>query len=100
MADTEATKKKQARRWILENLNRVYPTPLQVKTLLRVMVSFCASYELDLLEKDLTYLWQKEYIFYPDDVIGGVRFIDKCIMLTADGKEIADATQTDPALEI
>lgn len=101
MTDPEAIKKKQMRVLILSNLNRVYPTPLQVRTLYRVMLGFDENYDISLLQKDVTYLKQKGYIEFIDDVIGGATsFGDKCLGLTAAGKEIADRTQTDDALEI
>ena len=99
--DPEAVKKKQARRLILTNLNRLYPTPLQIRSLYRVMCGFDENYDLSLLQKDVTYLKQKGYVEYVDDKIGGAdSFSDKCLGLTAEGKEIADRTQTDDALEI
>ena len=98
---TNAVKLKQVRQLILGNLNRLYPTPLQVRTLYRVMCSFDENYDTSLLKKDLTYLKDKGYIKYVDEVLGGSEsFERKCVGLTAEGKEIADRTQTDPALEI
>jgi len=65
------------------------------------MCGFDEHYDLSLLQKDVTYLKQKGYIMYVDDRLGGAdKFEDKCIGLTAEGKEIADRTQTDNALEI
>jgi hypothetical protein len=99
--DPEAVKIKVMRRFILTNLNRVYPTPLRVGALYNVVIAFDEHYDLELLKKDLTYLKQKEYVRFVDEAIGGAgRFDDKYISLTAEGKEIADRTQTDPALEI
>jgi len=101
MADPEAIKKKQVRVLILSNLNRVYPTPLQTRTLYRVMLGFDENYDLSLLEKDVVYLKQKGYVEFVDEKIGGAdSFRDKCLGLTAEGKEIADRTQTDDALEV
>ena len=86
---------------ILNGLNRMYPTPVMVRTLHRVMCGFDEHYDMSLLQKDVTYLKQKGYIEYIDDRLGSAdRFEDKCIGLTAEGKEIADRTQTDEALEI
>jgi hypothetical protein len=99
--DPEAVKMMQMRLLILSNLNRLYPTPLQVRTLYRVLCGFDENYSLSLLQKDVTYLKQKGYIEYIDDRIGGAdSFENKCVGLTAQGKEIADRTQTDKALEI
>jgi len=101
MAEPEATKIKQMRLLILSNLNRLYPSPLQVRSLYRVMCGFDENYDLSLLQKDLYYLKQKGFVEFIDDKIGGAgKFEDKCIRLTAEGKEIADRVQTDPALEI
>lgn len=101
MREVEPTRIKQMRQFILSNLNRVYPTPLQVRTLFKVLTGFDEHYDKSLLAKDLSYLKQKGYIEHVDDQIGGSpTFEDKFIGLTADGKDIADRTQTDPALEI
>ena len=99
--ETAAARMKQSRVQILTLLNRVYPSPLLVRTLYRVMVSMDETYEMDLLRKDVHYLRQKAYLEYVDDRLGGAdAFAEKCLSLTAAGKEIADRTQTDPALEI
>ena len=97
----EAVKMMQMRIFILGNLNRLYPTPLQVRTLYRVLCGFDENYSLSLLQKDIAYLKQKGYLEHIDEKIGGAgSFEKKCIGLTAEGKEIADRTQTDNALEI
>ena len=99
--DPEAAKIKQMRLLILSNLNRLYPTPLQIRTLYRVMCGFDENYSISLFQKDITYLKQKGYLEYIDEKIGGAKsFQDKFVGLTAEGKEIADRTQTDSALEI
>ena len=100
--DPLAAKIKQMRLFILSNLNRLYPIPLQVRTLYRVMCGFDENYDLSLLQKDIAYLKQKGYLEYIDEKIGfgAQSFPEKCIGLTAEGKEIADRTQTDNALEI
>jgi len=99
--EPEAAKIKQMRLFILSCLNRLYPTPLQIRSLYRVMCGFDENYDLSLLQKDVTYLKQKGYIEYVDEKIGGAdSFQQKCVGLTAAGKEIADRTQTDNALEI
>ena len=99
--DPDVIKLLQARHLILQNLNRMYPTPLQVRSLYRVMCAFDEHYTLDLLRKDVTYLRDKGYIEFIDEEIGGADSFDaKCLRLTAEGKEIADKTQSDPALEI
>lgn len=100
-AESDAIKLKQVRILILNNLNRLYPTPLQIRTLFRVMCGFDENYDLSLLQKDVIYLRQKGYIYFIDEKLGGAESFDKkCVSLTAKGKEIADRTQTDDALEI
>ena len=100
--EPSAAKMIQVRKFILSNLNRVYPTPLQVRTLFNVMCAFDENYSLDLMKKDVAYLKQKEYLEYIDEKIGGFgnSFEDKFLGLTAEGKDIADRTQIDGALEI
>lgn len=101
MREVEPTKIKQMRILILTNLNRMYPTPLQVQTLFKVLVGFDENYDKSLLAKDLAYLKQKDYIEYIDEQIGGAASFEfKFVGLTAEGKEIAERTQFDPALEI
>jgi len=99
--DSSPAKIKQLRVLILTNLNRLYPTALQVDTLYRVICGFDESYDFTLLQKDLIYLQQKGYVDFIDDLLGGAdSFRKKCVGLTAEGKEIADRTQRDNALEI
>jgi len=99
--DAEVVKLKQLRRFIISNLNRLYPTPLQIVTLFRVMISFDEHYDMSLLQKDVAYLKQKGYVEFVDDSFGGFpSFKDKYVGLTAEGKEIADRVQLDEALEI
>jgi len=99
--EPDAVRLKQARLMILSNLNRLYPTPIQVQMLFRVMLAFDETYSMSLLEKDVCYLKQKEYVEYIDEKIGGYyHFHRKFLGLTAEGKEIADRTATDDALEI
>lgn len=97
----DAVRMKQTRLTILSYLNRLYPTPLQVCTLFRVLLAFDETYSLSLLTKDVTYLKQKGYVEFVDDKIGGFEHYNKKFVgLTAEGKEIADRTATDEALEI
>lgn len=99
--DIDAVKMKQKRLMILENLNRLYPSPIQACTLFRVLVAMDETYSISLLEKDVTYLKQKGYVEYIDDKLGGGSSFEKKVLgLTAKGKEIADNTIDDPALEI
>lgn len=99
--DPEAVRMKELRVMILSNMNRLYPTAVQVSTLFRVLIAFDETYMMSLLQKDLTYLKQKGYVEYIDEKIGGYdHFHCKFVGLTAKGKEIADRTAKDDALEI
>lgn len=99
--DPEAVRMKELRLLILSNMNRLYPTALRVSNLFRVMIAFDETYTMSVLEKDLTYLHQKGYVEYIDERIGGYNhFHRKFVGLTAKGKEIADRTAKDDALEI
>jgi len=99
--DSDIVKIKQARRSILDNLNRIYDTPLQVRFLLHILLAVDCAYTMSLLRKDLAYLKQKGYVEFVDDKIGGFdKYHKKFVGLTAEGKEIADRTAKDAALEI
>jgi hypothetical protein len=100
--DPDAVRMKEIRVLILSNMNRLYPTALRVSTLFRVMIAFDETYTMSVLEKDLTYLRQKGYVEYIDERIGEFNnhFHRKFVGLTARGKEIADRTAKDDALEI
>ena len=99
--NSEPIKIKQARRMILQNLDMVYPSGLIVKSLYQTVCSLDEMYDFNLFGKDIAYLKDKGYIRYIDDVIGGSdSFGKKVVKLTFKGKEIAERTQSDPALEI
>ena len=96
----DAIRIKQARGQLLVNLNLFYPSPVKLSTLYRTV---CGDplYGRALFEKDIAYFLDKRYIIAVDDVLGGMpEFMDKVVKLTASGKEIAEGTATDPALEI
>ena len=96
----EATRIKQQRGFLLTNLNLFYPSPVQLGSLYRTL---CEDplYNRALYKKDITYFQQKGYIEFVDDAIGGAdEFDKKVVRLSAKGKEIAEQTMTDPALEI
>jgi len=91
---------KQARGRLLQNLNLFYPSPVNVRTLYRTVCDD-PMYNRALLQKDISYFEQKGYIEWVDDKLGGADdFWQKVCKLTSSGKEIAEGTQTDPALEI
>jgi len=99
--EPEILKIKLARKRILSFLNMMYPTPLQVGTIYDSIGYIDSTYDMQLFQKDLAYLKAKDWIEFVDEKIGGAaRFKNKVICLTATGKEIAEQTQTDPALEI
>lgn len=96
-----AIKIKQQRRQLLTNLDLFYPTPVQLDSLYRTVCHIDPNYEFALFRKDINYLVDKDYIEFIDDVLGGAdSFEKKVIKLTAKGKEIAERTQIDDALEI
>lgn len=100
-ADRDAVKMKQLRVMILQSINRLNPGGVLVRTLYRSIIGFYENYSLSLLDKDIWYLKKKGYVEYVDNKLGGTDiFEEKVIGLTAEGKEIADRTQTDDALEI
>ena len=91
---------KQARGRLLTNLNLFYPSPVMLNTLYRTVCEDPA-YNRALFLKDIVYFRQKGYIEFIDDKLGGAeKFEDKVCRLTDKGKEIAEGTMTDEALEI
>ncbi len=102
MADkTDVTKIKLMRTKILGNLNILYPSPIQLISLYRTVCQFDPVYSRLLFSKDIIYLQDKGYIEFIDEVLGGSdELMAKVCRLTADGKEVAEGTDTDPALEI
>ena len=97
----EVIRIKQTRRQILTNLNLLYPSPIQLDSLYRTIVHLDPTYDFSLFEKDIVYLNEKGYVLFVDDAIGGSKkFESKVARLTPEGKEIAERTMRDPALEI
>ena len=91
---------KQARGRLLTNLNLFYPSPVTLSTLYRTV---CGDplYNKALFAKDIKYFAQKKYIEFIDELLGGSDdFYKKVCGLTAKGKEIAEGTRIDEALEI
>ena len=96
----ESTTIKKQRLRLLANLSLFYPDPVQLGSLWRTV---CGDplYTKLLFQKDVYYLHEKQHIKFIDDAIGGMEeFFDKVCILTSTGKEIAEGTMTDPALEI
>jgi len=97
-ANTNAQRIKLTRRWLPENLELMYPTPLTIRTLFNAVALLDESYDIDLLKKDIAYFKDKNWLRFID--INGRRdaFLDRVVGLTAAGKEIAERTRTDPAM--
>ncbi|MDD5459923.1 MAG: hypothetical protein PHF37_11090, partial [Phycisphaerae bacterium] len=90
-----------ARKRVLQYLDMMYPSPMKCETLFQSILYVDPGLEPALFKKDVYYLKDKEYIEFVDEKIGGfASFYNKVIKLTAKGKEIAEQTLTDPALEI
>ena len=98
---TDAIKIKHIRKRLLMNLNILYPSPISVEALYRTVCHFDPTYDFSLYDKDITYFIDKGWLVFIDDKIGGFKdFRKKVIKLTAKGKEIAEGTGVDEALEI
>ena len=92
---------KEARQRLLTNLNILYPDSMSVKSLFRTVCQLDPTYDTSIYAKDIMYFVDKGWIKFIDNKIGGYpNFEDKVIKLTAEGKEIAEGTDTDDALEI
>ena len=92
---------KQARQLILRHLDIVYPSGLMMKYLYQTVCTVNRSYDYSLMAKDVMYLEGKGYVEFI--TIGGKQpNIDEhtVVKLTVKGKEIAEGTMDDPALEI
>lgn len=97
----EAIRIKETRQTILRNLDIVYPSGLTVNSLYQTVCAIDESYDFSLFTKDVFYLKDKGYVYFIDDAIGGNReFKKRTVKLTAGGKEIAEQTMSDKALEI
>ncbi len=100
MSKIEAVKIKMQRRMLLTALNLLYESPVLIESLWRTVCDD-PSYERPLFKKDIFYFHQKGWLEFIDDKLGGAdTFMEKVVRLTAKGKEIAERTMTDEALEI
>ena len=91
---------KQARGRLMTNLNLFYPSPVTLTTLYRTVCDD-PLYNRSLFAKDINYFYQKSYIEFIDEKLGGCDdFYKKVCVLTAAGKEIAEGTRTDEAMDI
>lgn len=85
---------------VLANLAEWYGTPVLLDSLWRT-VCWDTNYDAQRYRRDITYLHEKGLVRFVDEAIGGERnWWHKVVTLTAQGKEIAEGTATDPALEI
>ena len=101
MNTPESLRIKVARRLILRNLDFVFPSGLPVGSLYKTVCAISIDYDSNLFTKDIAYLEGKGYLLLIDDEIGGMpTFMSKVAKLTVKGKEIAEQTQSDSALEI
>ena len=99
MSNTESILIKQQRRMLLNNLNLFYPSQVELRTLWRTVCED-ETYEKALYKKDIAYFKQKGYIEFGGGPLASDEFDKKLVLLTAKGKEIAERTMTDEALEI
>ncbi len=91
---------KQMRGFLLTNLDMFYPHSVQLATLYRTVCGD-PNYNKVLFTKDISYFEDKGYIDFVDNQFGGMdEFMKKVCILTATGKEVAEGTVTDNALEI
>ncbi|MCE5186069.1 MAG: hypothetical protein LLF76_08095 [Planctomycetaceae bacterium] len=91
---------KQQRRSLLTNLNLLYPTAFQTQTIWRTVCGYDPSYEFANFKRDIFYFRDKGWVRFIDEMLNNATcFEDKVVVLTATGKEIAEQTMTDPALE-
>jgi len=89
------------RKRILQYLSSMYPTPLQLGTLYNSIIYIDPDYDFPLFQKDIKYLSDKDYVEFIDEKIGGAdEYRKKVVGLTPDGKEVAEGTDFDKALEI
>lgn len=92
---------KQQRRSLLTNLNLLYPTPFQAQTIYRTVCGYDHTYDFANFRRDVYYFRDKGWIRFVDEPLTPAHsFEEKVVILTAAGKEIAEQTMTDPALEL
>jgi hypothetical protein len=90
-----------ARRILMQSLNSSFPAKTYVKTLWGNAIYIEPTYDKEMFVKDIFYLQKKGYLELTENVLTqGSKLFDKFILLTAEGKEIAEQTMSDPALEL
>jgi hypothetical protein len=89
------------RRILMQSLNILFPRKALIQTLWNNAVYVEPTYERELFIKDIFYLEKKGYVEITCNPMQTPRSLnDKYIVLTAEGKEIAEQTMMDPALKI
>jgi len=101
LKSSDAIKIITVRRNIMNNLDLVYPSGLSIKDIMQINSIIAPFYDWALLQKDIAYLKEKGYIAFIDTDPNLMKSTEqKIIKLTATGKEIAEGTMIDEALEI
>jgi hypothetical protein len=96
----DVIKIKEHRQRVLLSLQLFYESYVQLNTLYRTLCDD-PTYSKSLFRRDITYFDQKGYLEFIDDKIGGMDdFMYKVCRLSEKGKEIAEGTRTDEALDI
>lgn len=93
---------KQIRKQLLANLNMIYPSPIPARSLFNTVIGIYTNYDHQVFEKDISYMKEKGWMLYVDDAFNsasGTPFMQRIIRLTAKGKEVAEGTGSDNALE-
>ena len=86
---------------LMQCLNQSYPAKQYVRTLFENAIYIEPTYEKANFIKDIFYFQDKGYVKITENVLTkGSKLFDRFIVLTAPGKEIAEKTMTDDAMEI
>jgi hypothetical protein len=97
----QAEQIRTVRRILMQCLNQSYPAKQFVKTLFNKAIYIEPTYDKGLFVKDIFYLQDKGYLRITENILmHGCELFEKFIVLSADGKEVADQTMVDEALEI
>jgi hypothetical protein len=97
----QAEQIKTVRRILMQLLNHSFPARMLVSTLFKNTIYIEPTYDESLFVKDLFYFEKKGYIEFPENILNrGKTLMEKLIVLTAVGKEIAEQTMVDEAMEI
>ncbi|MCE5184944.1 MAG: hypothetical protein LLF76_02320 [Planctomycetaceae bacterium] len=100
-SNEQADQIRTVRRIIMQRLNQAFPARMLVGTLFKHAIYIEPSYEKKNFVKDLFYLEKKGYLEFPDNIFNrGAELMDKLIVLTAEGKEIAEQTMVDEAMKL